>query len=282
VKRGTVVPCFLDDGHWSACFGLSYLELMLHDTLGSQRVVREGGTYLRKVAGTGGIADGRNEVARQFLDHTDGEWLWMVDTDMGFAADTVDRLLTSADPHRRPVVGGLCFAQRRTGPGEFHAERFGIIPTVYQYVETGDEVGFAPIAAYERDTVTRCAGTGMACVLIHRRVLFKIREAHGDVWFDPMKHPTGMHGKPRTFSEDLSFCVRLAALDLPLHVDTAVKTCHEKGGLFLDEDAYDRQQAFEQMTRESEPLASTPRSRPGRGAPPSCAPDLTFAGRLSD
>jgi hypothetical protein len=250
MKTGSVVPGFLDDGHWSACFGLSYLELTLHDALTSRRIVRENGTYLRKVAGTAGIPDGRNEVARNFLDHTDGEWLWFVDTDMGFAADTVDRLVASADRYQRPVMGGLCFAQRRVTAAPFHAQRFGIIPTVYSYVELEDEVGFVPMAAYPRDEVVECAGTGMACVLIHRRALFRVRERYGDAWFDPLAHPTGLKGRPRTFSEDLSFCVRLAAVDVPLHVDTSIRTCHEKGGIYLDEEAYDRQQAMDALDRE--------------------------------
>jgi hypothetical protein len=250
VKSGSVVPGFLDDGHWSACFGMSYLDMTLYDLANSQRIVREGGTYLRKVTGTGGIPDGRNEVTRNFLDATDGEWLWFVDADMGFAADTVDRLVGSADSVERPVVGALCFAQRRTGPGEYYAERFGIVPTIYGYVELADEVGFVPQADYPRDTLVGCAGTGMACTLIHRRALSQVRERYGDAWFDPLAHPTGLKGGPRTFSEDLSFCVRLASVDIPLHVDTSVRTCHEKGGLYLDEDAYDRQMSFERMSRE--------------------------------
>ena len=31
---------------------------------------------------------------------------------MGFAPDTINRLLEAADPVERPVVGGLCFTQR--------------------------------------------------------------------------------------------------------------------------------------------------------------------------
>lgn len=255
MKRGSVVPGFLDDGHWSACFGLSYLELTLRDLGHKQRIIRENGLYLRKCAGTAGIPDGRNEVAARFLDETDGEWLWFVDTDMGFAPDTVDRLVASADRATRPVMGGLCFAQRRIEPRPFHASRFGIIPTVYQYVETDDEVGFAPIEAYDVDTVIEVSGTGAACLLIHRSALEKVRASYGDAWFDPAKHPTGLKGKPRTFSEDLSFCVRLAAVGVPVHVDTAVKTVHEKGGIFLDEDAYDRQQALARLEREAVPEA---------------------------
>ena len=248
VDPGSVVPAFLDSGSWSACFGLSWSELMLHDALSSQRMVREGGLYLRKVAGAAGIAEGRNELAQRFLDQTDGEWLFFIDTDMGFAADTVDRLVDSADPAERPVVGGLCFALRRLERKAFHAERFGIIPTVYSYVETADEIGFAPIEKYPLDEVTAVSGTGAACLLIHRSVLVKIRDKYGDAWFDPITHPTGLKGGRRVFSEDLSFCVRCQAVDVPVHVDTSVGTCHEKGGIYLDADAYDRQQAFAVMS----------------------------------
>lgn len=243
MKRGTVVVGYLDDGHWSACFGLSYRDLLLHDMMGSNRIIREGGKELRQLCGTGGIVAGRNKVTEQFLDATDGEWLWFIDTDMGFGADTVDRLVGYADQYRKPVVGGLCFKLTRQARGEFHAEKWMIQPTVYDLLEVDGEIGFLPRMGYERDTVVPAAGTGAACLLIHRRVLERVRAEHGDVWFDPITHPTGLKGKPRTFSEDLSFCVRLQSVDVPVHVATGVRTCHEKGGVFLDEDAFDRQQA---------------------------------------
>jgi len=250
VKSGSVVVGFLDDGHWSACFGLSYRDLCLHDIVNSQRIIREGGKELRQLCGTGGIAEGRNEVARSFLDNTDAEWLWFIDTDMGFAPDTVDRLAHVADRYKRPVMGGLCFAQRRTGRGEFYAEQFGIIPTCYAYAELADELGFIPMPDYGRDQVIQVAATGAACLLIHRRALGLVRAKYGDAWFDPITHPTGLRGGRRVFSEDLSFCVRLQACDVDVHVDTSVKTCHEKGGIYLDEAAFDRQQA---AARQPEP-----------------------------
>lgn len=243
MKRGSVVVGFLDDGQWSASFGLSYRDLCLYDIVTSQRVIRENGRELRQLCGTGGISEGRNEVARSFLDHTDGEWLWFVDTDMGFDQDTVDRLVRSADPYKRPVMGGLCFAQRRLGRGQGYSERFAIVPTCYAYTELEDELGFVPIRDYPRDQVIPVSGTGAACLLIHRRVLTKIREKYGDAWFDPITHPTGAKGGRRVFSEDLSFCVRCQAVDVPVHVDTAVKTSHEKGGIYLTEETFDLQQS---------------------------------------
>lgn len=240
--RGSVVVGLLDPGHWSACFGLSYRDLCLFDVMSSQRIVRKGGKELRNLCGSGGIVAGRNKVAADFLDHTDGEWLWFIDTDMGYAANTVDRLVNAADRHARPVMGGLCFQLKRQAQGDLYAERTRIAPTVYEYLELETELGFRPIPDYARDQVIRVAATGAACMLIHRDALKKVQRKYGAAWFDPITHPVGANGQPRTFSEDLSFCVRLQACDIPVHVDTSVKTTHEKGALFLDEVTYDLQQ----------------------------------------
>ncbi len=237
---GTVVVGYCDAGRWSACFGLSYRDLLLHDVLHSNRIIREGGLELRKMVGAMGVAAGRNEIARLFLDNTNGEWLFFVDTDMGFEPTIVEQLINSAGTDR-PVMGALTFAIKRRARALGHGERFGIQPVLYQYVEREDEVGFAPILKYPRNAVMPVAGTGAAALLIHRRVLEAVREAYGDAWFDLTVHPTGDRGKPRTFSEDLSFCLRVQAAGFPVHVDTAIHTVHEKGGIFLDEYAYDHQ-----------------------------------------
>lgn len=241
MNEGTALVAYLDAGQWSACFGLSLRDLFLYDVAGPQRIVRPGGGEMRKIVGAMGVAAGRNDLARSFLDDHDAEWLWFVDTDMGFAPDTVDRLIKAADPELRPVMGGLCFAMKRAARGDFYAERMRIQPTVYEYLELEDEVGFRPIGDYKRGQVVQVAGTGAACLLIHRGALEKVREHHGDAWFDPITHATGDKGRPRTFSEDLSFCIRLAAVSVPVHVDTSVKTTHEKGGVFLDEETFDAQ-----------------------------------------
>jgi hypothetical protein len=268
----TVVVAFLDDGHWSACFGLSLRDLYLYDAFGPQQIVRPGGTELRALTGTGQVPANRNKACRDFLDNTDGDWLWMVDTDMGFASDTVERLVKSADPVERPVMGGLCFAalnpkpprdeQGRPTKRHGYAERFLIQPTVYLWTERDGDRGILPILDYPRDEIVQCKATGAACLLIHRSVLVRMREkfrdenGFGDVWFDPITHPTARQGKPRHFSEDISFCIRLAAADIPLHVDTAVRTTHEKGFLFLDEDTFDQQQTLLMLEREVENLGA--------------------------
>lgn len=238
MRPGTVAVGFLDPGHWSHCFGQSLVDLYLCDAFGSKRMVPHG-KQLRDNAQAGGIVAGRNSIATKFLDATDCEWLFMIDSDMGFAPDTVDRLIASADPVARPVVGGLCFSLRRDTPGEFYGQKYVVVPTCYEYVDTDAEVGFRSILDYQRDAMVEVGGTGAACLLVHRSALEAVRGRVGDHWFDPIAHPGGT-----VFSEDLSFCVRLAACDIPLWVNTSVRTTHDKHGVFLDEDEYDRCRAL--------------------------------------
>ncbi len=239
---GSVVIGYCDDGHWSACFGISLRNLYLYDLAHDQHVIGNPASLeLRQLSGTMGVAAGRNQIVKSFLDRSRGEWLWMVDTDMGFGDDTVERLLAAAHPVHKPVVGGLCFAMKRAKRAMFNAERYRISPTVYEYLELDTEVGFRPIKDYPRGETVQVAGTGAACLLMHRSALDAVRKMYGDRWFEPIVHPTGDNGQPRGFSEDLSFCIRLAATGLPIYVDTSVKTTHEKGGIFLDEETFDLQ-----------------------------------------
>lgn len=238
MSPGTVAVGFLDPGHWSHCFGQSLIDLYLVDAHGSQRLVPHG-KQLRDNAQAGGIVAGRNAVAKKFLDDTDCEWLFVVDSDMGFGPTTVDDLIASADPDTRPVVGGLCFSLRRDTPGEFYGQKYVVVPTCFEYVDTDDEIGFRSMIDYPRDALVQVGGTGAACVIIHRTAMEKVRARFGDTWYDHVTHPGGT-----TFSEDLSFCVRLAACDIPVYVNTGVRTTHDKHGVFLDEDEFDRCRAL--------------------------------------
>lgn len=240
MKQGSVAVGYLDPGTWSATFGQSLVRLYLTDAFSSRRIIAEGGKELRNRCGSGGIVAGRNKVAQSFLTETNREWLFFVDSDMGFSGTIVNELLAAADPVERPIVGALCFALKRDFVDEVFAEKYTVIPTLYEFVETDVEVGFRSIPDYPRDTLVKVAGTGSAAILIHRSVFERIEARYGPIWYDTVRLPKGKDG-PTTFSEDLSFCVRAAACDIPIHVHTGVKVAHDKGGVFLDEDAFDRQ-----------------------------------------
>lgn len=246
VHPGSVVPAFVDGQEWAACFGLSWADLLLADQAkGSDaRMIRPGGQFVRKVAGTMGVAAARSEIVRFFLEHTDGEWLWMVDTDMGFGLDTVDLMVASAVANDVPILGALCFAQKQDAAlatPAFQAVRYRIQPTLYEFVEVKEtgEKGFQSITKYRRNAFQRVAGTGAACLLMHRGAL----QAIGPDPFSPITLPgAGGNGTSRTYSEDLSFCIRAQAAEQGLGVDTSIQTTHYKGGIFLDETTFAMQQ----------------------------------------
>lgn len=232
MTEGGVAVAYIHPGTVTGVFHTSLLNLLLYDISTEQRIVPRGG-HLASRTPSGRIPEGRNALVKEFLQLPhEPEWLWMVDADMGFEPDVVDRLVAAADPDDVPVLGGLCFGQQIVGEGPAGATRFRPFPTLYRYVDTGEQVGFAHINDYERDAVVQVAGTGAACLLIHRTVLERVREAYGESWFALMSI------KGTVFSEDLSFCVRVAAVGATVHVDTSVKISHEKN-VFLDEAHYD-------------------------------------------
>jgi hypothetical protein len=226
----------------------SLIELVGYDLAGQARIWRGG--YVAMRCGTGELVEGRNKIVQEFLDQGTADWLWMVDTDMGFQPDTVERLLAAADPVERPVVGALCFSQREIRPDGMGGWATLATPTIFDWAHDGDQRGFAVRWDYPKDVVTACDGTGMACVLIHRSVLESIRDQvtptpsgdlapAGPVWFNRLpNHSTG-----QLIGEDLSFCVRARALDIPIFVHTGVPTTHHKP-VWVGEELYWDQRAL--------------------------------------
>jgi len=252
ITAGSVVVGYLDNGSWSACFGLSYRDLTLYDLMKSRRIVRNGGRELRSLCTSGNLPDSRNDVVRAFLDTTDGEWLFFVDTDMGFSREIVDQLVESADKDSRPVVGALCFAARRGPTLNMYADTYHVHPTMYQKNPDG-ETGFSPYPMYPLDSIVPVDGTGAAAILIHRTVLDTVREKYGNQWFTRI----GTEDGEGYYSEDLSFCLRLAELGIPIFVNTAVRTVHHKGMIYLDEEMYFTSQG---LTRKGVTAGGFPRS----------------------
>ncbi len=240
---GAVVVAYVHNKDVTYSWHHSMIELLGHDLGNAQRVMR-GGYISMKCASSDGLVESRNRAVKTFLAEKQADWLWWVDTDMGFAADTIDRLLASADPQTAPIVGGLCFTQREEaadGMGGYHTLA---TPTVFDWlqVEGTDQQGFSVRWDYPHDQLVPCAGTGSACVLIHRSVFERIREEFGEVWYDRIPNPT----MGKVVGEDLSFCLRALTLGIPVHVDTSVKTSHQKV-LWLAERDYFGQVALSQL-----------------------------------
>lgn len=181
--------------------------------------VMRGGGWIRTRAGTSdGVVAARNGTVRDFLAVPGLDWLFWVDTDMGFEPDTLDRLLAMADATERPIVGARCYMQQYTsddGMGGYHARARA---TIYDW----NGQGFAVREAYPEDALVQCAATGSACILIHRSVFERMEVGS---WYDRLRHPAE---DGRVLGEDFSFCLRAALLEIPIYVHTGVVTSHMK------------------------------------------------------
>lgn len=63
-------------------------------------------------ANTMGLVDARNQLTEYFLDKTDAQYLWWIDSDMGFAEDTPQRLAA----HNLDCVGARCYGYGPVAP----------------------------------------------------------------------------------------------------------------------------------------------------------------------
>jgi hypothetical protein len=107
-------------------------------------------------------------------------------------------------------------------------------PFRWLQLENGQN-GFQPIWDYPKDAVIPVAGTGSACIVIHRSVFERVQANEGGKpsWYNRLTNPT----TAQLIGEDLSFCYRVASLGIPMFVDTGTKTTHLKP-IWLQEDDY--------------------------------------------
>lgn len=165
------------------------------------------------------VSTGRNLLVREFLDNHRAPWLLMVDTDMVFSSTALDRLIAAADPKTRPIIGGLCFSLVN---GE-------TLPTLYELTEDTESgrPEFVRHSHWPEDGLMRVTATGAAFLLMHRDALLRVEQLTQDVsapWFreTPVGAPLALMG------EDMTFCLRCAAAEIPIHVHTGVQIGHMK------------------------------------------------------
>ena len=162
------------------------------------------------------ISTGRNSLAADFLNGQRAPWLLMCDTDMVFTGDALDRLIAAAHPALQPVVGGLCFSLVGGEP----------MPTMYELTQADGRLAFARVPSWPEDACVRVSATGAAFLLMHRGALEKVAAKAKDAaapWFrETPAGPMALMG------EDMTFCLRCAAAEIPVHVHTGVQVGHVK------------------------------------------------------
>jgi len=230
-----VTVAWIHPGEIANSFAFSTMRMLVYE-IGTTQTCP---SLLCERVGAGQIVRARNDVVKDFLQRN-SEYLLFIDSDMGYPPEALQSLLQTARTYDLAVTGALCFAHRRSHPTDdaTQAERCEQVPTLYKWIETEDTAGFQTVVDYPRNTVCTVDGTGAAFLLISRKILEKIAEEFGETWFDQIQHPK----RKDPFGEDLSFCIRVAAAGGQIAVDTAVKTAHDKGGIFLTEEMWDVQQ----------------------------------------
>ena len=200
---------WLHPGQVSGDFMHSMVRFLAHDTLGPGRIFT-GGAYASMLCGTN-VSRGRNQLVEAFL-KTPIPWLWMLDSDMTFDPDCLDRLMATAHPVRRPIVGGLCYGVSHDGKPW---------PTLYRITGEGEVLR---IEQPPSSGLIDVDATGAACLLVHRSVFEKIATEYPPPY--PWFAESIAFGKP--WSEDITFCVRARAAGFPTVVDCDVKLGHMK------------------------------------------------------
>lgn len=165
------------------------------------------------------ISTARNKICHEFLTAHRAPWLLMCDTDMVFAADALGRLVGSASPDARPIIGALCWSQNDGAADPY--------PTIYDLLENDGQLAFTRPAIWERSALLKVSATGAAFLLMHRDALEKIAAGSGDQaapWFreSAVGAPLALMG------EDMTFCLRAGAAGIPIFVNTAVQVGHMK------------------------------------------------------
>jgi len=180
------------------------------------------------------LSHARNTATAAFLS-SDADWMLWIDTDMGFEQDALEKLLAAADPERAPVVGGLCFIEGDYSHDFRGGLRSSLAPTLYDWCWVEPKNGMP--GAYKlvnrqdwvSDKVTRVGATGTGFLLVHRSVYEKIsawlqeQGAPPHIWFERIPGPDG-----ELCGEDISFCLRVHQVGLPVLVHTGVTTTHQK------------------------------------------------------
>lgn len=212
---------YVSPGKVATKFHECVVDLLLQDDRVTRRHSLQGGPR---------ISSHRNEIVRDFL-KTGNTWLFMVDTDMTFEADVVEKFLQAANPSIRPVIGGLCFGGGHVGVP---------FPTIYTLVDPAKNAGKVTrvVTNYPKDALCKVDATGAAALFIHRDALLEVEKEFGQTHDGyPNPHPWFMESiyKGKEFGEDWTFCMRLKQLKIPLYVHTGIKFGHMKTQNFNEE-----------------------------------------------
>lgn len=186
---------------YTASLGLTSFGTILFDTAGCLlNLVRHEGARIRHIHTDTNplVSRGRDAVTWDYGREPVGpsDWLFLVDGDMVFPPDTLQRLVTVGEQCELDVVSGLY-----TQPHGW---------TEASMVDWTEKCPWIPITGLERDRVYEVDAVGAGCVVIRREMLRDIYEAFPRI--NPWVEQTGKHpnfDRSISIAEDYGFCLKV-------------------------------------------------------------------------
>ena len=171
------------------------------------------------------ITQGRSKCANFFINNTDHEYLFFLDSDIGFDAESVLKLIS----HNVDIVSG--------------AYPMKTIPLRYCINVVQPE--------QRRGDLIKIEGNGMGFVLIHRNVLVKMAQSFPELKYIPSEGDSNIpptqseidnsyhffmeHKKDNSYmSEDKSFFYRASMIGYDIWLDTTIKLQHIGSHIFTE------------------------------------------------
>lgn len=167
-----------------------------------QRIIPAQGLY---------VGRNRNVITRNFLKGGNEEWLLMIDTDIEFRPELLDRMLIAAQG--RDIVAANVRLGQHTNAG---------------YQELGEL--YKPMEILPEGEIIPVDAAATAVMMIHRRVFEEIARLGGPCWFIAMPIPMDVAGEPEweELGEDLAFCKRAKAAGFQTHLVRGLGIRHHK------------------------------------------------------
>lgn len=144
---------------------------------------------------------GRNEI----VEKSEGDWLFMTDTDHIFQSDLLIRLLNEMELSGADIVSGLYLNKHKAS---------GHAPVALVSDEQGGLVNLSSWPRGTRHLKVACVGGG--CLLIKRNVFRKLQKHYNDKPFDLVGN----------LSEDYSFCKKCTDIGIDIVLCPQVESHH--------------------------------------------------------
>lgn len=192
---GTVATMWMDSARGK--FVNSLAEMLLYTQKNLCKNSREHIKYFNAPCSYHSLA--RNKIA----ENTEGDWVFMTDTDHMFAPDLVTRLVDLSKKYNAKVISGIY---------QFKLPPHGPVASVWT---PNDKACQLQDWNREKDLIS-VGPVGGGCLLVYKEVFDRIRE---ELKESPFSEYLGL-------SEDYSFCHRCKRLGIPVYLAPKIESHH--------------------------------------------------------